>query len=142
MKQFFEYIGLISLMIVSFIFTEKIALKVESKDPIYQEIAEYKEAVVSNESVDATILDEYIIPGLNGLEIDVRKSFHNMKSFGTFNKYYLIYDQIKPDISLEDNKDKIIISGTNKKKSVSIVIENIGDVSKYLKENDIKVDYK
>ena len=39
------------------------------------------------------------------LTINVEKSFSAMKSFNAFNSYYLIYDQVKPDISLNDNKD-------------------------------------
>lgn len=107
------------------------------KDPIYETIEDV--VTTSNTaSVNALIKDNTIIPGINGLSVNVDKSFQKMKSFGAFNKYYLIFDQVKPKISLEDNKDKIITSGNNKKRVVSFILEENEKITNYLKENNIE----
>lgn len=137
LKKFYKYFGIIAIMLFSFYYTEKIALFMRTKDPIYETIETVKED--SNVSfVNAEIKDNQIIPGINGLSVNTEKSFQKMKSFGAFNKYYLIFDQVKPDISLEDNKDKIITEGNAKKKSVSLIVSENQELSNYLKQNNIK----
>ena len=106
------------------------------KDPIYETIEDI--VATSNTSyVNAWISEDTIVPGINGLAVNVDKSFQKMKSFGAFNKYYLIFDQVKPEISLEDNKDKIITQGNSKKRSISLVLEEENEISEYLKNNKI-----
>ncbi len=106
------------------------------KDPIYETIEDV--GLTSNTaSVNALIKDNTIVPGINGLAVNVDKSFQKMKSFGAFNKYYLIFDQVKPEISLEDNKDKIITKGNYKKRSISFVLEEDEKITNYLQENQI-----
>jgi len=61
-----------------------------------------------------------------------------MKDFGEFNKNYLIYETIKPKISLEDNKEKVIISGNKSKRNISILIDNNIDIIDYCNNNNIK----
>ena len=108
------------------------------KDPIYESIEVIKEE--SNiDYVNAIIKDDNIIPGMNGLKVNTEKSFQKMKSFGAFNKYYLIFDQVKPEISLEDHKrqndTKMEIV---KKVMVSFILEENENIAKYLKENNIE----
>ena len=107
------------------------------KDPIYETIEVVKKDSNVN-FVNAEIDSDTIIPGINGLSVNTEKSFQKMKSFGAFNKYYLVFDQVKPEISLEDNKDKIIKEGNKKKKSVAIVLSSNGEIANYLKNNKIK----
>ncbi len=124
-------------MLFSFYYTEKIALLMRKKDPIYETI---EDVVATNNTdyVNAVINDTTIVPGINGLQVNVDKSFQKMKSFGAFNKYYLIFDQIKPEISLEDNKDKIITSGNPKKRSISFLIEDNNKIKEYFEKNNIQ----
>ena len=88
--------------------------------------------------VSALIEDEYIIPGLNGYSVNVLKSYNNMRYLDTFNSYYLEYDKIKPNISLENNKDKIIKKGNSSKKGISLIIKDNQDIISYAKEKEIK----
>ena len=111
-----------SLLVFSFYYTEKIVLMVEQKNPVLKKIKENKDAYTIK-AVDATVMNEYIIPGISGSSVNVNKSFYNMKELNTFNEYYLVYDDVRPTISVEDNKDKIIISGNKSIKNISIVIE-------------------
>ena len=137
MKNFYKYFGIVAIMLFSFYYTEKIALLMRKKDPIYESIEVIKEE--SNiDYVNAIIKDDNIIPGMNGLKVNTEKSFQKMKSFGAFNKYYLIFDQVKPEISLEDHKDKMITNGNSKKRMVSFILEENENIAKYLKENNIE----
>lgn len=74
------------------------------------------------EAVNAIIDDEYIIPGMNGMEVNESKSFSNMNKYKLFDEYFLAYDYIKPDVSIENNKELIIKQGNPKKQSVSIIL--------------------
>ncbi len=125
-------------MFLSFYYTEKVALYVKSKNPIFQEIKEKKNKY-ETKSVNSIIKGNTIIPGLNGIEVNIDKSAEKMNKIGAFNETYLVYKKTKPEISLKNNKDKIIISGNKLKKQVAIIILNNEDIFNYSKNNKIKI---
>lgn len=137
MRKYYQYLGLALIMVFSFYYTEKIALIVLNKNPLMQSINEKKHDYEES-FVNATIWGDYIIPGINGLEVNARESFYNMQSLDAFNHYYLVYNQVKPEISLEDNKDKIINKGNSKLKQVSLVLSDVSIISEYLMANNYK----
>ncbi len=138
MKSIFKYFCFILLMLLSFYYTEKVALYVRSKNPIVKEIKEKKSAY-ETKSVNSIIKGETIIPGINGIEVNVEKSAEKMNKIGTFNETYLVYNQKSPEITIEDNKDKIIISGNKNKKQVAIIINNNENILNYSIANNIKI---
>lgn len=123
MKKYLKYFIIGILILVSFYITEKSALFLRGKDPIMQSIKEYSKEYNTN-PVNAEINDSYIIPGMYGKRINEIKSLMKMKNYKTFNSLFLITDSIKPDISLDNNKDKIIIKGNSNKQAISFIIEN------------------
>ena len=139
MKKILQYLGLFGIMIFSFYYTNKAALIAKNSNPIMKNINDVKESL-SVSSIDAVISGDYIIPGLNGLEVDTTASFNKMRPYNVFNKYYMVYNQIPPKISLEDNKEKIIISGNKSKKEISIIINYNNTFINYLKDNKLKYD--
>ncbi len=136
MKKFYKSLGLIAIMLFSFYYTEKIAIFMQNKSLIMQNINEIADDYTVS-ATNATINGNYITPGINGRMINKTKSYVNMKSFGIFNEYYLVFDEIKPDISLNDNKDKIINWGNQSKKAVSFLLKENSSIKNYLKENKI-----
>ena len=110
-------------MIFSFYLSDKITKLAINKNPIMKTIQE-KSDTLTVKSTNAIINENTIIPGINGKKIDEEASFFKMKDFGTFNETYLTYENIKPNISLEDNKDKIIIQGNKKIRQVSIIVDD------------------
>lgn len=139
-KKYFKYLGLFGLCMLSFYYTEKVALYVKNKNPIMKTLKEIQETKYVN-YINSTIIDDiYIIPGLNGKEINLDKSFSNMHEINTYNEEYLVFNDIKPKISLEDNKDKIIIKGNKEKQSISLIFENYNSLSKYLLSKGLKVN--
>ena len=107
MNKYLRVFGLISLLCFSFYYTNKIASFIKSKDPIYESIMMSKEDY-EIKFLDAIIEDDVIIPGLMGKEINVEKSFHNMKNYGYFSTNELVFDETKPNVSLENNLYKKI----------------------------------
>lgn len=124
-------------MVFSFYYTEQISSLVLNKNPLMITIMEesYSYNVTS---VNAEINGNTIIPGINGLKVNNRESFYKMQAEDVFNQYYLIFDEVPPIISLEDNKDKIIVMGNKKLKKVSFILEEENEVSDYFKSYDLK----
>ena len=80
--------------------------------------------------VNAIIEEDTIIPGIKGLEVNIEKSYEEMKQGGVFREESLIYNDITPSSSLSNNKDKYIVKGSNKKEVSLIIILNIKDYDK------------
>lgn len=138
MKNLFKYIGITGVLLFSFYYTEKMSNFVINNSSLVMEI---------NENVDefniipvsAVIDGNYITPGINGSIVNVLKSYNNMKGLDAFNSYYLIYDKVIPNISLNNNKDKIIKNGNKDKSSVAIIIKDNIDIINYSKEKKINI---
>ena len=120
-------------MFFSFYYTEKIALYVDDKSPLKKEIYTFKENN-SYDAIDAIITNNYIIPGLSGKTVDVNKSYSKMRNQGKFSEEKIIYKDIMPNISINEHKDKIVISGNIFKNAVTLLInrnENELTLNKY-----------
>ena len=135
--KYFKLIGIMSLLVFSFYLTDFVTELAINTNPLMQTINKnsknYRET-----SVDAIIENNTIIPGIKGKKVNEMESFLNMKDFGSFNINYLVYDSIKPEISIEDNKDKIIISGNKNIRQITILIKNNNDIEGYVQTKNIK----
>ena len=141
LKKYGKYILFSILVLVSFYTTNKTANLVRSQDPILKEIQNVSKAR-KLDFVNAEINDDYIIPGMYGSVVDELKSLAKMKEQDVFNSLYLVSQPIKPDISLSDNLDKIIIKGNSKKQQVSFIIDasSSKEIKDYLVKNNIQGD--
>ena len=145
LKKFFQIFGLITLICFSFFYTEKVGYVVREMDSLMEEIRKKSE---NNkiEPINATIIDNTIIPGKYGKEVDIEESYKKMKRINEYNENMLIYKKIKPEISLKNNYDKYIISGYKTEKEVSLIllIKDTTDIN-YLrdlaKEKQIKFNF-
>lgn len=136
--KYFKNIGIIAIALFSFFYTEKIANLTLENNEIYKKI-KMEATNYSVSAVNAVIDGNNIIPGLNGLEVDIKDSFFNMKDINTFNSYYLIYDSTYPKVSIDKFKDKVIHKGNPLKQSVAFVIEYNEKLLNFFKENKIDV---
>ena len=145
MKKIFQVIGIISLTCFSFFVTEKTALVVNDMDDIMIEIkSNYKK--YKKESIDAVISGDTIIPGICSREVNIKKSYKNMKSNGYYSDKLYIYDYTKPEISLSDNIDKYIIKGNSSKRMVSLIFkvksnDDINNVLNIINNYNINVTF-
>ena len=130
-------LGIISLIIFSFFLTDFVTDIAINNNELMKTIKDSKDTFEIS-SVNAIIENNTIIPGINGKEVDEVESYLNMKDFGTFNKNYLIYKDVLPDISIENNKEKVIICGNKKRRNISILIKNNTEILNYCKKNNLK----
>lgn len=141
MKRLFSLIGLISLACVSFFMTEKTTTVIKNVDDIMIEIKDkYKN--YERESISAKIVNDTIIPGVKGINVDVNKSYRKMKKYGYYNDKLYVYKKIKPKISMQDHLDKYVISGNKINRNVSLVFivdsdTNIDEVLKIMNKNKV-----
>lgn len=139
MKNVLRLFGLITLICFSFFYTERVMTVVSEHDPLKKEINEcavnYK--IVPNEAI---ITEDTIIPGNNGREVNVEKSYKKMKSTNIFNDNLLVYNIIPPKYTLANCLDKYVIRGSVNKKEVSLVfiIKNNNHLSKVINVLDSK----
>ena len=140
MNKYIKVCSIIVLMIFSFYYTEKVAIYVQNNTPLKKKIIKYKK-VNKVDYVNAQVDGEYIIPGINGLEVNVDKSYNKMKSYNVFSENYIIYDQVKPQISLSSFKNKIIHRGNIQRNAVSILINDNQEYVRYFKTNKISYNF-
>lgn len=125
--------GFISLICFTFFITEKTTMVIKNVDEIMIEIKENMDNY-NTQSKNAIIEDNKIIPGLSSRKVNANRSYKNMKLNGYYSEELYSFDYVKPKISLENNKDKYIISGNPSKKMISLVflIKDKEDISKIL----------
>lgn len=137
LKKIYSLLGSVILILFSFYFTDKVSHIILNKNSIVKNIKEVS-SEYETEPVDAKIEANTIIPGRYGKKVNVEKSYMNMQDFGLFNANFLTYDLVKPKKSLDDNKDKYIISGNKYRRYISLIIEDNTDLKKFLDVNQIK----
>lgn len=111
---------IILFLVFSFYYTNKIIEFLKEKDPIMKDIRKTEDKY-KIESIDALVVDDGIIPGKVGKDIDYSKSYSRMKQYGVYNETLTVVKDVKPVISIDNNYDKYIISGNKEKRSVSLV---------------------
>ncbi len=141
MKKIFSYFGVLVLISFSFYYTDKAVDIIRRNDPIMQEIVDYNEFNKIN-PVNAYINDNEIIPGLLGKEVDLKKSYINMKRLNKFDESLLVFDEVIPNINLDGNYDKYIIKGNGSLSNVSLVftisdINNLKEIYDVLLEKNV-----
>ena len=127
--KYIKFTGLLLLIMFSFFYTDKVINVISEKDSLMLEIKKVKD-LYRVPYIDGIIDNDTIIPGLNGREIDVSKSYKKMREIGSFNKDLIVYNDIKPNVSITNNQDKYIIKGNNNKQMVSIIF--VIDDNKYI----------
>ena len=134
MKNFFQIIGIITLMIGSFIYTENVQKASITSDTLLNEIKSKKDGYKEN-AIEPIIKDNTISPGLNGKEVDVNKSYEEMSKIGYFDDKLLVYKTLHVENILDKNKDKYIISLNNSKTNINIIfkVDNNDDITSIIK---------
>ena len=148
MKKILEGIFLVFLTCFSFFYTDKVINMINKKDPVMIEIVNVK-SDYDVLPVNAVIEENTIIPGINGKEIDVSKSYENMKSGGIFREDALIFKDLYPSSSLKDNIDKYIVKGNSSKNEVALVyvlnnnyidnVKKIDNITIFINHKDLNI---
>ncbi|GGB30691.1 polysaccharide deacetylase family protein [Virgibacillus dakarensis] len=128
-------------------FSNEVEQVTKSEDTLYKEIKE-KSAEFSIAPQDAVIDRVWKkTPGRNGINVNVAKSYKQMKEKGVFDKTLLVYDQIPPEVSLTDLPPAPIYRGHPEKQMTAFLInvswgtEYIPTILTILKENNVKATF-
>lgn len=145
MKGIIKLLGLFTLICFSFFYTDKVIEVIREEDKIMIELQNVKDNY-RIEPIDAKIVSNTIVPGMNGRVVDIEKSYKKMKETGVFNQILMMYEELYPEISVRLHKDKYIILGNYSKKMVSLmfVLENdkyLDKIEKILEEKEVFVNY-
>ena len=145
MKKFFQMIGILTLMVGSFVYTEKVGTTAKLNDTLLTEIKSKKDGYKEN-AIEPIINDDTIIPGVNGKEVDTEKSYEAMSKIGYFDDKLLVYKPLEVENTLDKNKDKYVINGNNTKIDVTLLfkVDNNDDITyiiKLLNQKEIKATF-
>ena len=145
MKKFFQMIGLLTLMVGSFVYTEKVGTTAKLSDTLLTEIKSKKDGYKEN-AIEPIIKDDTIIPGINGKEVDVDKSYEAMSKIGYFDDKLLVYKPLEVQNTLDKNKDKYVINGNNTKMDVTLLFktgsnDDLTPIINTLNQNKIKATF-
>lgn len=108
------------LMLFSFYYTAKVSNILKMNDELMKQIMEVKDNYIVT-PINAEINDNNIIPGMVGKEIDIDKTYSNMKRLGDFDKSLIVYKNVDPIITITNNYDKYVISGNKIKNNVAFI---------------------
>lgn len=135
MKRIFEFVGGFALIAFSFYFTDRVSMMVANKSELMQEIKAVS-SIYETDAVDAKIdiVSNTIVPGKFGRTVNSQESYLEMHDFGSFNENYLVFDYVKPKLSIEDNKDKFITGGNSAFRRVNFIVDDNSEIEEYLKK--------
>lgn len=119
-KKVLEALLVIIALLFSFYYTEKAVVILESNDPIMKKIKENVEDK-EEDAINAKITGNTLIPGYNGLKINLEESFKKMKNYGNYNETLLVFDEVSPTISIDDYYDKYISSGNGITTDIALI---------------------
>jgi hypothetical protein len=144
MKNIIKFLGLLSLICFSFFYTDKVMDVALEQDKIMISINNVKDDY-REDAIEAIIDNDTIIPGISGREVDIEKSYSNMKSIGLFHENYLVFKDVMPKTTLDDNLDKYIIKANGSKQIISLIfiVDNDSDfnmIYNIAKSKNVKVN--
>lgn len=119
----------------------------EKNDALYQKIQSYSEEH-EVKPIDAKIDRVWkAMPGYNGLRINVTASYKKMKAVGKFDETKLVYEEVPPNVHLDDLDPQPIFKGNPEKSMVSLLInvawgnEYIPPILKILNDHEVKATF-
>ena len=144
-KNCVKVTGLLILTFFSFFYTEKTVNTIKNQDPLMMEINELKNTY-KVDVIESDVTDTSIIPGMIGCEVDVEKSYINLKRLGSFSSNLLVYKDILPSVLLENSFDKYIVKGNKEKNTVSLIFkvkknDKIENVLNIIQDKKIKASF-
>lgn len=143
-KNTIKLFSLFLLLLLSFIYTDKVFNEARGNDPLMKEVISYKKAH-DVKPVEPKIKDDEMILGMSGLIINEEKSYKNMKEDDTFSKQKLVYDKKKPNTSITKTYDYYITNGISKN-IVSIIFKvnnstNVSELLSILAKTNVTVNF-
>lgn len=145
LKNTSKLISLFLLLLLSFIYTDKVFSEARNKDPIMQEVISYKN---KNDilPIEPTVNDNEITIGVSGMVVNEKESYKNMKNDDSFDENKIVYDKKPPKTSISNNYDYYIKKGNDKNNVASIIFkvtsdDNIDEILSLVAKTGVKVNF-
>lgn len=145
-KKTTKLIGLLMLLVLSFIYTDKVFSTARNTDPIMTEVINYKNKY--DISAKEPIIDgDEIMLGASGIIVNAKESYKNMKDSDKFDKEKIVYETKKPTNTISNTYKYYITRGNSKEKQVSIIFKinnnanNLNKILTYLSKYDISCNF-
>ncbi|MDD3453135.1 MAG: polysaccharide deacetylase family protein [Bacilli bacterium] len=145
MKKFFSLLGFLTILSLSFFYTEKIVDVVKEYDDIMIQIKKENDKY-KTDPINSIIKDNTIIPGIKGKQINIEQSYSKMKRYGKYNDKLIIYEDVTPELSITNNFNQYVIGGNSSKMMVSLIFlvnasDDIDEIIKIVDKKNIKVNF-
>lgn len=142
MKNFLSLLGLITLFIFSFFYTEQTIMVVKDMDDTMIELKQ-KSVTYNTKAISAKVTDDTLIPGIAGKTVDINKSYVKIKEYGRFDPNLLVYKKELPQTTISNSYNKFVISGNPDKRMVSLIFlvheqDNPDKVIDILNDKEVK----
>ncbi len=141
MKKITKYLVIIFIFIFSIYYTDKSMDILKLKDPIMEKVKDNLDKY-KVEPVNAFIDDNIISLGKKGQEVDIEKTYNEMRKYGSYNEGLTKIKEVTPTISITNNLDKYIKINKNENKEVVLLFiindkTNLNNLINILNKNDI-----
>lgn len=101
---------------------KKVSLAPQDKDPLLTEIVALSQSI-DEKPINARLDRVWkLIPGYNGIEVDVPRSYALAKKLGRVDLRNLVIKEVEPEINLDDLPPAAIYRGNPKKPAVALMI--------------------
>ena len=114
--------SLFMLLVLSFIYTDKVFSSVRESDPIMKEVIKYKKEN-DIKQIEPIINEDELILGYSGLVVNKDKSYKNMKEKNKFDEEKIVYDKKLPNNTITKTYEYYIKKGNPSKKNVALIFK-------------------
>lgn len=133
------------LLLLSFIYTDKVFSEVKRNDPVMKQVIEYKKNK-DVKPIEPIITGDELILGISGLTVNENLSYKNMRSEEKFDETKIIYEEKSPNKSIKNNFNYFLTAGNNKKNNVSIIFgvnndDSIEDIIYVASKNNVIISF-
>src|SRR5690625_1614360 len=119
----------------------------KTEDALYKEIEQKESEYIERPQEGINEKRREKTPGRNGRNVDVAKSYEQMKKKGTFDESLLVFEQTPPEVTFKDLSASPVYRGHPEKEMVALLInvswgtEHIPDILNTLKEHNSKATF-
>lgn len=145
LKNTFKLAGLFILLLLSFVYTDKVFSVARETNPLMKEVINYKK---ENDTMptEPIITDDEIILGVSGLVVNEKESYKNMKNIDTFDEEKIVYERKLPKNTILNTYKYYIKKGNSIDNKVSIILKvnsnnNIKDIIKLLEKSNLNITF-
>lgn len=144
-KTLSKLTSLFLLLVLSFVYTDKVFSSVKENDPIMKEVVSYKEKN-DVKAVEPVINGDELVLGYSGLSINKKESYKKMKEEDKFNEDNIVYDKKLPKNTITKTYEYYIRKGNPKNKNVALIFkvddsENIERLLNILEKYNIVINF-